>query len=122
MTESATSLVVLGSTGSIGTQALDVVAKAGGFSVTGLAAGGGDVALLAEQVRAHRVPRVAVADPPAAAALRPGAPGAAALRQACPGVEVLDGPQAATDLVTAAGADVVLNGVTGSRGLGPTLA
>ncbi len=112
MTESVTSLVVLGSTGSIGTQALDVVAKAGGFAVTGLAAGGADVALLAGQVRAHRVPRVAVADPAAAAALR----------EACPDVEVLDGPEAATELVTAAGADVVLNGVTGSRGLGPTLA
>ncbi|MDQ4115549.1 MAG: 1-deoxy-D-xylulose-5-phosphate reductoisomerase, partial [Actinomycetota bacterium] len=41
---------------------------------------------------------------------------------ACPGVEVLDGPEAATELATAAGADVVLNGITGSRGLGPTLA
>jgi 1-deoxy-D-xylulose-5-phosphate reductoisomerase len=113
MSDSVTrSLVVLGSTGSIGTQALDVVAKAGGFAVTGLAAGGGDVALLASQVRAHAVGRVAVADPVAAATLR----------EACPGVEVLDGPAAATELVTAAGADVVLNGVTGSRGLGPTLA
>ncbi len=113
MSDSVTrSLVVLGSTGSIGTQALDVVAKAGGFAVTGLAAGGGDVALLARQVRAHAVPRAAVADPAAAASLR----------EACPGVEVLDGPDAAAELVTAAGADVVLNGITGSRGLGPTLA
>ena len=106
------SLVVLGSTGSIGTQALDVVAKAGGFIVAGLAAGGRDVALLVEQVRAHGVPRAAVADPAAASALR----------EACPGVDVLDGPEAATQLVTAAAADVVLNGITGSRGLGPTLA
>ncbi|TCK25400.1 1-deoxy-D-xylulose-5-phosphate reductoisomerase [Pseudonocardia endophytica] len=113
MSDSVTrSLVVLGSTGSIGTQALDVVAKAGGFTVTGLAAGGGDVALLASQVHAHSVGRVAVADPTAAAVLR----------ETCPGVEVLDGPLAATELVTAAGADVVLNGITGSRGLGPTLA
>ncbi|MET0187855.1 MAG: 1-deoxy-D-xylulose-5-phosphate reductoisomerase [Pseudonocardia sediminis] len=106
------SLVILGSTGSIGTQALDVVTHAGGFTVTGLAAGGSDVALLAEQVRTHRVPRVAVADPGAAARLR----------EALPGVEVLDGPDAATELVATSRADVVLNGVTGSRGLGPTLA
>ena len=111
MTDSR-SLVVLGSTGSIGTQALDVVARAGGFTVTGLAAGGADVALLASQVRAHGVGRVAVAD----------ATAAAAVRDACPGVEVLDGPDAATALVTGARADVVLNGITGSRGLGPTLA
>lgn len=39
------SLVVVGSTGSIGTQALDVISRAGGFSVAGLAAGGSDAAL-----------------------------------------------------------------------------
>ncbi len=125
MTESATparatpvdgaaprSLLILGSTGSIGTQALDVVARAGGFTVTGLAAGGSDVELLAEQVRAHRVPRVAVSSPGAAARLR----------DAVPGLDVLEGPDAATELVATARADVVLNGITGSRGLGPTLA
>jgi 1-deoxy-D-xylulose-5-phosphate reductoisomerase len=104
-------VVVLGSTGSIGTQALDVVAvHAERFTVTGLAAGG-NVALLAEQARAHRVPRVAVA---AAGAARE-------LRALLPGVEVLAGPDAATELA-GSGADVVLNGVTGSRGLRPTLA
>lgn len=106
------SLVVLGSTGSIGTQALDVITRAGGFTVSGLAAGGSDVDLLVAQVRAHRVRRVAVAS--AAAAVR--------LRAELPGVEVLDGPDAATELVTACRADIVLNGITGSRGLGPTLA
>ncbi|MFP5073155.1 1-deoxy-D-xylulose-5-phosphate reductoisomerase [Pseudonocardia nantongensis] len=106
------SLVVLGSTGSIGTQALDVITKAGGFTVSGLAAGGSDTELLARQVREHRVPRVAVPDPGKAAALR----------AALPGVEVLGGPDAAADLVTACGADIVLNGITGSRGLRPTLA
>ena len=106
------SLVVLGSTGSIGTQALDVITRAGGFTVSGLAAGGSDVDLLVSQVRTHRVGRVAVAS--AAAAAR--------LREELPGVEVLDGPDAATGLVTACGADIVLNGITGSRGLGPTLA
>ncbi|ALE74482.1 1-deoxy-D-xylulose 5-phosphate reductoisomerase [Pseudonocardia sp. EC080610-09] len=106
------SLVVLGSTGSIGAQALDVIAKAGGFAVTGLAAGGSDVPALAAQAREHRVPRVAVSSPAAAEALR----------EQLPGVEVLDGPDAATELVAAAGADIVLNGITGSRGLRPTLA
>ncbi|HVL84768.1 MAG TPA: 1-deoxy-D-xylulose-5-phosphate reductoisomerase [Pseudonocardia sp.] len=108
---SVQSVVILGSTGSIGTQALDVLAAhPDRFAVTGLAAGG-NVALLAEQARAHRVPRVAVAD----------AGAAAGLRAALPGVEVLAGPDAAAELA-ASGADVVLNGVTGSRGLRPTLA
>lgn len=107
------SVLVLGSTGSIGTQALDVVAQAGGrFVVAGLAAGGGDVALLAAQVRATKVRRVAVADPEAAARLR----------TEIPGLEVLDGADAAAELVRTTPADVVLNGITGSRGLGPTLA
>jgi 1-deoxy-D-xylulose-5-phosphate reductoisomerase len=107
------SIVVLGSTGSIGTQALDVVAsRPDRFRVSGLAAGGADVALLAAQARAHSVRRVAVADPAAAAALR----------RELPGVEVLAGPDAATELTATTPADIVLNGITGSRGLGPTLA
>ena len=107
------SIVVLGSTGSIGTQALDVVAsRPDRFRVSGLAAGGADVALLAAQARAHGVRRVAVADPAAAAALR----------RELPGVEVLAGPEAATELTATTPADIVLNGITGSRGLGPTLA
>jgi 1-deoxy-D-xylulose-5-phosphate reductoisomerase len=107
------SIVVLGSTGSIGTQALDVVAsRPDRFRVSGLAAGGADVALLAAQARAHGVQRVAVADPAAAAALR----------RELPGAEVLAGPDAATELTATTPADIVLNGITGSRGLGPTLA
>ncbi|MCF7550133.1 1-deoxy-D-xylulose-5-phosphate reductoisomerase [Pseudonocardia sp. WMMC193] len=107
------SVLVLGSTGSIGTQALDVVARAGGrFVVAGLAAGGGDVDLLAAQVRATNVTRVAVADRRAAARLR----------SELPHLEVVDGPDAAAELTRTTPADVVLNGITGSRGLGPTLA
>ncbi len=107
------SVLVLGSTGSIGTQALDVVASAPQrFRIAGLAAGGGDVALLAAQARTHRVRRVAVARPDVAAALR----------SELPGIEVLAGPDAATELTATTPADVVLNGVTGSRGLRPTLA
>ncbi|MFB9745457.1 1-deoxy-D-xylulose-5-phosphate reductoisomerase [Pseudonocardia sulfidoxydans] len=113
VTAAPRSVLVLGSTGSIGTQALDVVDHAAGrFTVAGLAAGGRDVGLLAAQARAHRVARVAVADRVAAAALR----------TELPGVDVLDGPDAATELTATTPADVVLNGITGSRGLGPTLA
>jgi 1-deoxy-D-xylulose-5-phosphate reductoisomerase len=107
------SVVVLGSTGSIGTQALDVMAaRPERFTVAGLAAGGGNVALLAAQARSHGVRRVAVADPAAAAELR----------RELPGVEVLAGPEAAAELAGTTPAHTVLNGITGSRGLGPTLA
>lgn len=106
------SVVLLGSTGSIGTQAVDVITRnPDRFSVVGLSAGGGDVDLLARQARELGVPVVAVADPRAEGPLR----------DALPGVEVLVGPDASTDLA-GRGADVVLNGVTGSVGLGPTLA
>ncbi|GAA0910344.1 1-deoxy-D-xylulose-5-phosphate reductoisomerase [Pseudonocardia zijingensis] len=107
------SVLVLGATGSIGTQALDVVAAhPDRFTVAGLAAGGRDTDLLVRQVREHRVPRLAVA----------GADTAAELRERLPGTEVLTGPEAATELTATAGADIVLNGITGSVGLGPTLA
>jgi 1-deoxy-D-xylulose-5-phosphate reductoisomerase len=107
------SVVVLGSTGSVGTQALDVVAAhPDRFTVAGLAAGGRDTDLLVRQVREHRVPRLAVAS----------ADAAAELRDRLPGVDVLAGPEAATELTATAGADTVLNGITGSVGLGPTLA
>jgi 1-deoxy-D-xylulose-5-phosphate reductoisomerase len=107
------SVLVLGSTGSVGTQALDVVAAhPDRFTVAGLAAGGHDTDLLVRQAREHHVSRVAVADPGTAAELR----------ERLPGVEVLAGPEAATELTATAGADTVLNGITGSVGLGPTLA
>jgi 1-deoxy-D-xylulose-5-phosphate reductoisomerase len=107
------SVLVLGSTGSVGTQALDVIAAhPDRFVVAGLAAGGGDLGLLARQARDHGVRRVAVAR----------ADSAAALRELLPDVEVLAGPDAATELTATAGADTVLNAITGSVGLGPTLA
>jgi 1-deoxy-D-xylulose-5-phosphate reductoisomerase len=107
------SVLVLGSTGSIGTQALELIARdPERFTVAGLAAGGGDVALLARQVHAHGVRRVAVA---AEAAARE-------LRDLLPEVEVLAGPDAATELTATASVDTVLNGITGAVGLGPTLA
>ncbi|WP_035280850.1 1-deoxy-D-xylulose-5-phosphate reductoisomerase [Actinokineospora spheciospongiae] len=109
------SVLLLGSTGSIGTQALDVVAaNPDRFTVAGLAAGGSDPALLAEQAVRHRVPAVAVPDPGAAEQVRD------LLRPH--GVRVHAGPDALLELIGAEPADVVLNGVTGSRGLAPTLA
>ncbi|MGI8874500.1 MAG: 1-deoxy-D-xylulose-5-phosphate reductoisomerase [Egibacteraceae bacterium] len=106
------SITVLGSTGSIGTQTLEVVAAhPDRFRVTGLAAGG-NAELLIAQAQAHDVRRVAVADPEAARTVRD------ALGT---GVEVIDGHDGITALA-GAGADVVVNGLTGSRGLRPTLA
>ena len=111
------SVLVLGSTGSIGTQALELIAEnPERFTVDGLAAGGGDVMLLARQIREHDVRRVAVADPEAAATLRRMLPGTGRR------VEVLSGPEAATELTASSTADTVLNGITGAVGLGPTLA
>jgi 1-deoxy-D-xylulose-5-phosphate reductoisomerase len=112
------SVLVLGSTGSVGTQALDLIADhPDRFTVAGLAAGGRDLALLGRQLREHAVRRVAVTDPAAAVSLRRSLPGMG-LR----GVEVWSGPDAAAELTAASGADVVLNAITGSVGLGPTLA
>ena len=106
-------LVLLGSTGSIGTQALDLVrAHPDRFAVTGLAAGGGRPDLLAQQVVEFGVTTVAVAEPAAAEDLR-GRLG--------PHVELLVGEQAAAELA-GSGADLVLNAMDGSRGLAPTLA
>lgn len=106
------SVVVLGSTGSIGTQALDVIsANPGRFKVIALSAGGSNVALLARQAQDHDVPLVAVADETAAAQLK----------ELLPDRAVISGPTAASE---AAGlqCDVVLNGITGAIGLEPTLA
>lgn len=111
------SVLVLGSTGSVGTQALELIAeRPHAFTVEGLAAGGRDVALLARQIREHDVRRVAVADPDAAMTLRRMLPGTGRR------VEVLSGPGAAAELTATSTADTVLNGITGSVGLGPTLA
>jgi 1-deoxy-D-xylulose-5-phosphate reductoisomerase len=111
------SVLVLGSTGSIGTQALELIAEhPQAFTVEGLAAGGRDIALLARQIREHDVRRVAVADRDAAMTLRRMLPGTGRR------VEVLSGPGAAAELTATSTADMVLNGITGSVGLGPTLA
>lgn len=107
-------VVVLGSTGSIGTQALDVVARnRDRFRVAALAAGGGRPELLARQVAEFRPEAVAVADPAAVPALREALAGRA--------VKILAGPDGVAE-AAAWPCDVVLNGVTGALGLTSTLA
>ncbi|GAA1727810.1 1-deoxy-D-xylulose-5-phosphate reductoisomerase [Isoptericola hypogeus] len=113
-------VTLLGSTGSIGTQAIDVVlAHPERFRVTALSAGGSDVGLLAEQAAQLGVGAVAVADAGRAEALRDAL--VARLGADAARVEVLAGPGAAAELA-GRGDDVVLNGITGSVGLRPTLA
>ena len=118
-------IVILGSTGSIGTQALNIVRRnPGRFRVVALAAGGGQPDVLASQAAEFGVAAVAVASPAAAPAVQD------ALRshfyrtdQATSGgpPQVLSGPDAVSE-VAAWPCDVVLNGVTGAAGLRATLA
>jgi 1-deoxy-D-xylulose 5-phosphate reductoisomerase len=111
-------VVILGSTGSIGTQALDIARRnPGRFRVVALAAGGGNPALLARQAAEFGAAAVAVADPAAEADVR------AALADEPPPrpPEILAGSEAVSELA-AWPCDVVLNGVTGAAGLRATLA
>jgi 1-deoxy-D-xylulose-5-phosphate reductoisomerase len=103
-------ILIVGSTGSIGTQALDVVERNPELQVVGLAASS-SWELLLEQAAAHGVPRVALADPDAAA--RAGEHSQ---------VEVLAGPEGLVELITDTECDLVLNALVGSAGLGPTVA
>jgi 1-deoxy-D-xylulose-5-phosphate reductoisomerase len=119
-------VVILGSTGSIGTQALDVVRHAPDrFRVVGLGAGGGNVDRLAAQALEFAVDVVAVARATAVADLQLALFAAAQSRGFSAGrhqlPKILAGPDALTELA-AWPADVVLNGITGSVGLAPTLA
>jgi 1-deoxy-D-xylulose-5-phosphate reductoisomerase len=109
-------LTILGSTGSVGTQALDVVRRnPDRFRVAGLSAAGGNQELLLGQIREFLPPVVAVADEQAGGELRER------LGQVR-GVEVLVGPDASQTLAADTEADVVLNALVGSAGLAPTLA
>ncbi|HVT67233.1 MAG TPA: 1-deoxy-D-xylulose-5-phosphate reductoisomerase [Trebonia sp.] len=113
--------MILGSTGSIGTQALDIVRRnPDRFTVTGLAAGGGQPELLASQAAEFGVPLVAVADESAAGAVTEAVTEAAGAR-ARGATRVLAGTDAVCELAARA-CDVVLNGVTGAAGLRATLA
>ena len=103
-------LVILGSTGSIGVQALEIVAaNPGVFNVVAISAYGSNPAAIIEQARTYKVQVIGVVK------------GAEEIREALPGVTVIDGPNAASE-IAAITCEVVLNGITGSIGLGPTLA
>ena len=102
-------IVILGSTGSIGVQALEVIAaNPTQFRVVGLSAGSNNLERLMEQVKKFEVPIVGTTSD------------GLALRDALLGVEVIDGADSAKS-IAALSCDVVLNGITGSIGLGPTL-
>jgi len=107
-------VVLLGSTGSIGTQTLDVVSRnRDRFAIKALSAAGSRIELLAEQIREFSPAIVAVPTSTAADALRE------ALGTDCP--DLLVGPDASTELA-AMDCDVVLNAITGAAGLRPTMA
>ena len=104
-------LLILGSTGSIGTQALDVCARSDEFELVGLSAERSWEALI-EQARAHDVTRIALADEDAAARAA----------EAWTDGRVLGGAEGLVRLVVESHADLVLNALVGSAGLGPTVA
>lgn len=103
-------VVILGSTGSIGLQALEIVdANPDLFSVVAISSAGSNPDLLIAQAKKYRVKALGTVK------------NAGIIREALPGVTVIDGPMASTELA-AMECDVVLNAITGSIGLGPTLA
>jgi 1-deoxy-D-xylulose-5-phosphate reductoisomerase len=104
-------LLVLGSTGSIGTQALDVLERTDEFELVGLSAERSWEQLV-EQAARFGVPRIAIADETAAVRAA----------EAWTGGEVLAGAEGLVRLVIESGADLVLNALVGSAGLGPTVA
>ena len=103
---------VLGSTGSIGTQALDV-ARCGGYKVAALAAGR-NTELLEKQAREFSVPLVAVADETAARDLK--------IRLADTDTRVVSGEEGVLMAATAEKAEIVLNSIVGIAGLRSTMA
>jgi 1-deoxy-D-xylulose-5-phosphate reductoisomerase len=103
-------LVILGSTGSIGVQALEIVeANPTLFTLTAITAAGSNPEVLIEQAKKFKVKTVGVTK------------NAQVIREALPGVQVIDGPDASTE-IAAIKCDMVLNAITGSIGLAPTLA
>jgi 1-deoxy-D-xylulose-5-phosphate reductoisomerase len=99
-------VVVLGSTGSIGVQALEIIsANPNRFRIVGMSAGRKNPKLLMEQAKKFKVPIV----------------GSMAPTPAVDGVQVIDGDNSSVE-IAALPCDIVLNGISGSIGLGPTLA
>ncbi|GAB2988958.1 1-deoxy-D-xylulose 5-phosphate reductoisomerase [Amycolatopsis acidiphila] len=119
-------VLVLGSTGSIGTQALDVAARNPQlFRVAGIAAGGSDPATLAAQALAHQVDAVAITKATAAEDLQLALYAEAQKRGYARGEfklpRIFAGGDAVLELIAAVRVDTVLNGLPGSQGLEPTL-
>ena len=102
-------VLILGSTGSIGTQALEVIGAADGLQVAGLSADSSWERVLA-QARDHGVPTVALADADSAERA-----------SAAWGGQVLAGEEGIRDLILTSKPDLVLNAVVGAAGLGPTI-
>ena len=120
------SVIVLGSTGSIGTQTLDVIrASASDFKVVGISAGGSNTSLLAEQALEFKVEYLAIANATAAQDVQLAIYAQAKKAGYSEGnfslPKMLIGPQAASELA-AINVDVVVNGITGAVGLLPTVA
>jgi len=118
-------IVILGSTGSIGTQALDIAARnPGDFTIVGLSAGGSDVALLARQALECHVEAIAVARASVVSDLQLALYAEAQQRGFSTGQfelpKILAGPDSASEL-SGWPCDVVLNGIAGAAGLVPTL-
>jgi 1-deoxy-D-xylulose-5-phosphate reductoisomerase len=106
-------IAILGSTGSIGTNTLDVVDRLGGkFRVTALAAGS-NLPLLAAQVEKYRPVLVSVSDKSDAGEIR-------RLSRKW-GTKVVHGAQGALEVARADGAEIVVSAITGMSGFGPTL-
>ena len=104
-------ILILGSTGSIGVQALDVVERSDELEVAGLAAQTSWEPVV-EQARRFGVDRIALADEDAAARAA----------EAWDGGTVLAGAEGLVELITETRCDLVLNALVGSAGLGPTIA
>jgi 1-deoxy-D-xylulose-5-phosphate reductoisomerase len=102
-------VLVLGSTGSIGTQALEVIGRSDQLQAVGLAAGSAWETVV-EQAREHGVPTIAVDDPDAAERARGAWSG-----------RVLSAEEGIRELIAASGADLVLNSIVGAAGLGSTI-
>jgi 1-deoxy-D-xylulose-5-phosphate reductoisomerase len=102
-------VLILGSTGSIGTQALEVIGASKELRAVGLAAGS-SWELTVEQARQHGVPAIALADADAAERARGDWSG-----------QVLAGDEGIRELIASSGADLVLNGIVGAAGLGSTV-
>jgi 1-deoxy-D-xylulose-5-phosphate reductoisomerase len=102
-------VLILGSTGSIGTQALEVISGSDGLQVAALSAESNWEPLI-EQAREHGVPAVALADPEAAERATDAWGG-----------QVLAGEQGIRELILTSKPDLVLNAVVGAAGLGPTI-